>query len=121
MPSHRPERVGEMIHRELAQRLLTEVKDPMLEPISILGVDMTRDLSRATVRFLPLGGGEVTEAMSEALARAGRTLRGPIGRALRLRSAPEIVFEYDAQHEEAVRITHLLSEIGKTLGPEDEA
>jgi len=121
MPSHRPERVGEMIHRELAQRLLTEVKDPELDPISIISVEMTRDLGRATVRYLPLGGGEASEGLVRALDRVARQLRGPIGRALRLRSAPELVFHYDAEHEQAVRITHLIEQVARELPPEDEA
>lgn len=118
MPSHRPERVAEMVHREVAQRLLTEIKDPALVPLSITGVDMARDLSRATVRYLPLGGGEATDELVEALDRASRKMRGPIGRALRLRNAPELVFRYDADHEEAIRITRLLEEVRRALPPE---
>lgn len=121
MPSHRPERVAEMVHRELAERLLTEVKDPELEPISIIHVEMTRDLGRATVRYLPLGGGEASKSLIGALDRVSRRLRGPIGRALRLRTAPELVFVYDADHEEAVRVTHLIEQVARELPSEDEA
>ena len=58
MGGFRAERVAEMIHRELAERLRREVKDPRLEPISITHVKVNGDLSRAIVDFLPLGGGE---------------------------------------------------------------
>lgn len=115
MPSYRPDRVAEMVHRELSTRLREDIKDPGLSEISITRVEMTRDLGHATVFFLPFGGGEVSEKLADALERAGRRLRGPIGRELRLRTAPEIVFELDVRHEEAVRITHLLSRIGSEL------
>lgn len=118
MPSHRPERVAEMVHREVAQRLLTEIKDPELSAISIVGVDMARDLSYATIRYLPLGGGEETASLTGALDRAARRLRGPVGRALRLRTAPELRFRFDAEHERAVRITQLLEEVRRELPPE---
>lgn len=121
MPSHRPERIAEMIHREIAERLLTEIKDPEMEPISITSVEVTRDLGRATVHYLPLGGGASSKGLLSALERVARGLRGPVGRALRLRTAPELVFVYDAQHEEAVRVTHLLEEVARELPPEDEA
>jgi ribosome-binding factor A len=109
MPAHRAERIAEMMHRELDERLRLEVKDPRLVPISITTVEVSRDLSRAVVEYLPLGGGEVTRDLKEALEVAAKKLRGPIGRALRLRHAPEIVFKVDQHTEEAIRITSLLS------------
>lgn len=113
MAKWRPERVAEMVHAELAVRLRQDIKDPELTDISITRVDMTRDLGRATVQFLPLGGGEVPDSLLEALERAGNRLRGPIGRALRLRTAPQIVFTVDVHTDNAVRITSLLDQIGQ--------
>lgn len=115
MSGWRPERVAEMVHREIAQRLREDVKDPDLGPISITGVDVSRDLGKAVVRYLPLGGGEVGPTLEAALARAARMLRGPVGRALRLRTAPELVFVPDHDLERAVRVTSLLDEVGREL------
>ena len=111
MPSYRPERVAEMVHRELAQRLRLEVKDPRVTPVSITSVHVTRDLSRAEVSFMPLGGGQVSDELQEGLDHAAKRLRGQIGRALRLRHAPEIVFIQDTTTEEAIRVTHLLDQL----------
>ncbi len=111
MPSYRPERVAELIHKELSQRLRLEVKDPRVTPISITSVEVNRDLSRAVVTFLPLGGGEASEELVEGLESAARQLRGRIGRALRLRHAPEIVFEVDTHTEDVFRITSLLDRL----------
>jgi ribosome-binding factor A len=111
MPAHRAERIAEMLHRELDERLRLEAKDPRLVPISITSVEVSRDLSRAVVQFLPLGGGEVTEELQEGLDATAKRLRGPIGRALRLRHAPEIVFKVDRHTEDAIRITGLLSKM----------
>jgi ribosome-binding factor A len=111
LPAHRAERVAEMLHRELDERLRLEVKDPRITPISITSIEVSRDLSRAVVEFLPLGGGQVEQDLLDGLAQAARQLRGPIGRALRLRHAPEIVFRVDAHTEEAIRITGLLSKM----------
>lgn len=116
MAGWRPARVGEMVHREVAERL-RQVKDPELTEISVTAVEMSKDLSRALVKYLPFGGGEPTKALNEALGRAGRQMRGPIGRALRLRIAPELVFQWDRNHEDAVRLTALLDQIGKELKP----
>ncbi len=111
MAGYRAQRVAEMIHKELAQRLRLEIKDPELTPISITHVEVSRDLGRAKVHFMSLGGGEVTDSLRGALDRAGKRLRGPIGRALRLRTAPELVFVEDKHTHEAVRLTSLLSQL----------
>lgn len=109
MPGHRPARIAEMVHRELAQRLRMDIKDDRITTVSITNVTVTPDLSRAVVHWLPLGGGTPTTDMVEGLASAARRLRGPIGRALRLRHAPELVFEVDTHTEAAVAMTDLLS------------
>lgn len=111
--NYRAERVAELIHKELAQRLRLEVKDPRLEPISITDVSVNRDLSKARIRYLPLGGGEASEMLQEGLDAAAKKLRGPIGRALRLRHAPEIVFEFDEQHDQAMAVSNLLAKLSR--------
>lgn len=116
MSSYRPERVAELIHQELAQRLMLDIKDPRVVPISITRVKVSRDLSRADVEFMPLGGGAVSDELLEGLDEAARRLRGPIGRALKLRHAPEIVFVEDTTTEAAIRVTHLLSKLASDRG-----
>jgi ribosome-binding factor A len=111
MPGYRPERVGEMIFRELAERLRSQIKDPRVVPISITKVEVTRDLSRAVVSYMPLGGGEPSAELREGLEVAAKQLRGPIGRALRLRHAPELVFTYDERTDAAFRVTAILDRL----------
>jgi ribosome-binding factor A len=117
MSSFRAERVAAQVHREVADRLRTEIKDPELGEVSITRVEVTRDLGRATVWVVPLGGGDITSEQKEALRRAARSLRGPVGRALRLRTSPELFFREDIHHEAAMRVSKLLHDLH---APEDE-
>jgi ribosome-binding factor A len=111
MREFRPQRVAEMIHRELAVRLREDVKDPDLGVVSITRVDLNRDLSVASVYYLPLGGGAPSPEMREAVTRAAGKLRGPIGRVLRLRHAPKLNFIADQHTEAAFRVHDLLAEL----------
>lgn len=111
MPSYRPRRVADSILRELSVRLPQELKDPGLPHVSITEVEVTRDLGVARVHVLPLGGDEVSPELQEALDEAARRLRGPIGRALRLRHAPELRFLPDHHTTEAVRMTSMLADL----------
>ena len=119
MGGYRAERIAELIHRELAERLRTQVKDPRVEPISITAVSVSRDLSRATVAYMPLGGGAPSDELREGLEEAAKQLRGPIGRALRLRHAPELCFEVDDTTEAAIRVTRIIEQLSRERGGEE--
>lgn len=113
MGGYRAERIAELVHKEVAQRLLLDIKDPRLVPLSITHVSVTRDLSRATVHVMPLGGGALSDEVQDALNDASRHLRGPIGRALSLRHAPELVFKADEHTEQAIKVTSLLDQLAQ--------
>lgn len=119
MRGYRPERVAELIHQELAQRLRNEIKDYRLVPLSITHVQVTRDLSRATISYMPLGGGDIGPDLAAAVEDAAKALRGRIGRALRLRHAPELVFVPDTHTEQAIRVTKLINDVVADLPAED--
>ncbi len=119
MSGFRAERIAELIHKELAWRLRAEVKDPRVTPISITSVEVSRDLRPAQISWMPLGGGDVTAELREGLGDVARQLRGRVGRALRLRYAPELVFEEDQHTEAAFRVTELLSVLAHERGRDD--
>jgi ribosome-binding factor A len=119
VPGYRPARIAELIHQELAQRLREDVKDPRLVDLSITRVEVSRDLKRATVHYLPLGGGEPSKALSAGLSDVARFLRGPVGRALGIRHAPELVFVFDTTTEAAIRVSRILA--GISPQPAEEA
>lgn len=114
MSGFRAERIAGRIHEEVAARLARDIKDPNLEVISITRVEVTRDLRRAVIEYLPLGGG-LDADLAERLSNIAKQLRGPVGRALGIRHAPELVFQIDTHTEAAVRVTGLLDRIGREL------
>ncbi len=113
MAYRRVDRVTQVVHRELDQIIRLELKDPAIRPVSITGVRMTRDLRRAHVAVTPLGGeGDGLETLA-ALRRAAGWMRGEIGRRLRLRHAPELLFELDEGLDEAIAMTALLDGLAR--------
>ena len=109
----RPDRVAAAIREEVATFLAEGVKDPrVVGLITVTGVDVTRDLRHAKVFVSILGVGDEEKAGTfEGLASVATTLRGKVGRALRLRLAPEISFHPDESVARAARIETLLSQI----------
>jgi ribosome-binding factor A len=112
-PDHRrSERVAEGIREEVATFLAEDAKDPRITGlVTVTGVDVTRDLRHAKVFVSILGSDEERQATLEGLDSAASHLRSRIGRALRLRVAPEITFRYDESIARAARIEALLAEL----------
>jgi ribosome-binding factor A len=108
----RAERVAEGIRTEVAMFLRDGAKDPRLRGmVTVTGVDVTRDLRHAKVYVSVLGSDKERADTFEGLASVAHHLRGTIGRALRLRAAPEIEFKVDESIAHAARIEALLAQV----------
>ena len=108
--SQRAQRVGDQIQRELADLLKNEVKDPRVGPVTITAVDVSPDLSHATVRFTHLAGRETGQDAAKALARTAGFLRSELSRRLNLYSVPQLAFAYDDSIESGIRMSQLIDE-----------
>lgn len=111
--SRRPDRVAEAIREEVARWLQRDVQDPRITAalVTVTAVEVSRDLRSAKVFVTTMGDDEQRAQVMSALAELAPSLRGPIGRALRLRSAPELSFRTDQSVAYAARIETLLSQL----------
>jgi ribosome-binding factor A len=110
------------MREEIATFLANDVKDPrILGLVTVTGVDITRDLRHAKVFVSVLGSESQRAATFEGLANVASHLRGRVGRALRLRVAPEIEFRNDESVAHAAHIEQLLARVRKDLPPEPSA
>ena len=108
--NRRPDRVAEAIREEVATFLTEDVKDPRVQGlVTVTGVDVTRDLRHAKIFVSVLGSDTERAATFDGLASVAGHLRSRVGRALRLRLAPEIVFREDQSVAHAARIESLLA------------
>jgi ribosome-binding factor A len=110
--NRRPDRVAEAIREEVASFLTDGVKDPRVRGlVTVTAVDITRDLRHAKVFVSVLGDEAQKEETLVGLAAVASHLRGHVGRALRLRVAPEISFRADPSVARAARIETLLEQV----------
>lgn len=116
----RADRVAAAIREEVATFLAEDAKDPRVSKlVTVTGVEVTRDLRHAKV-FVSVMGSEAERATTfEGLASIAVHLRSRVGRALRLRLAPEISFKPDESIAHATRIENLLSQIKDGTVPPD--
>jgi ribosome-binding factor A len=106
-------RVGEQIKKELSQIIQSELKDPRIGFITVTGVEVTNDLSQAKVYLSVLGSEEQKEESLKAIARGTGFIRSELGKRMRLRHTPELVFKFDSSIEYGSRIESLLEQINR--------
>ena len=109
--SHRPERVSEMIRQSVGAFLTSDVRDPRIGFVTVIGVEVSPDLSHANVRVSVMGTDEEKARSLEGLASAARYLRAQVASDLHLRTSPELHFHLDKGLEHAQRIDRVLKEL----------
>jgi ribosome-binding factor A len=104
------------MREEIATFLANDVKDPRIVGlVTVTGVEITRDLRHAKVFVSVLGSESQRAATFDGLEGVAAHLRGRVGRALRLRVAPEIEFRNDDSVAHAAKIEQLLAQVRREL------
>jgi ribosome-binding factor A len=106
----RPQKLGDLIQRELSELLQRELRDPRVGMITITGVDVSPDFSHAKVFFTVLEKQRLEDA-SEGLRRAAGFLRSQLAKRIKLYTTPELRFEYDESVERGDRLSRLIDSV----------
>jgi ribosome-binding factor A len=110
----RADRVGGVIQRELSNLLLTKIKDPRLNMVTITSVKITDDLRSARVFVSVVEGKERMESVLAGFNSAAGFLKSELSRRLGLRYTPTLKFIFDESFDRAASLNRLL----KTLDNE---
>jgi ribosome-binding factor A len=120
----RSARVGDQMRQEVADILMRKIKDPRIGFVTVTEVEISDDLRNAKI-FVSTYGGDREETL-KGLKSASAFIRAELGRRMRLRFIPEILFRYDETAERGAHIMEILHDLedGKEekeeKGPEDE-
>ncbi|MBR6509072.1 MAG: 30S ribosome-binding factor RbfA [Clostridia bacterium] len=108
MAGYKINRITSDIRLALSE-LLREVKDPRVSRmLSIVKVDVSGDLSYATVYVSAIEGFEATVNSVKALKGAQGYLRRELGARLSLRKVPELRFVADDSIEQSANISKII-------------
>lgn len=126
--SRRVSRVAALIQQEISQMVLHEIKDDRVGAgmVSVTLVDVSGDLQHAKIHVSIYGTDEARAETMEGLKSATGFVRRELGKRIRLRRTPEVVFIEDRGLERGDRILTLLNQLsqerqGKNLEPEEKA
>jgi ribosome-binding factor A len=106
----RPQRLGDLIQREVAELIRLEVRDPRIGMLTITSVDVSPDLSHAKVFFTMLEKGKLEDTL-HGLKRSAGFLRSQLARRIKMYTTPELRFEYDESVERGDHISRLIDSV----------
>lgn len=125
---HRQGRLGEEIRKIISELLLRELKDPRLSAmISVTAVEVTSDGSYATVYLSVLGMNPAAEDIEQqqqdvldGMKNARGLIRKEIGRQVKLRHVPDLIFKIDKSMEYGRHIDKIINELDIRHDSEEE-
>lgn len=119
--SNRPERVAQLMRREISEVLQRRMRDPRVTGmVSVTDVEVTHDLSSARVFVSIMPDGPERQRTLDALQSAAGYIRHELAPRLGLREVPELRFVLDTSIERGARVDELLRRIDRGEIIEDE-
>lgn len=110
--SNRSKKIAEEIKREMTDIIRNEIDDPRIDSlVSVTSVDVTRDLSYATIYVSRLGDEASREELVQALQNASGFVRSLLAKRLQTRTVPELRFKLDNSLAYGNRIEQILHEL----------
>jgi ribosome-binding factor A len=113
----RAERVSDQMKQEIADILMRKIKDPRIGFVTVTDVEVADDLRNAKV-FVSIYGGDKAETL-KGLESASAFIRAELGKRMRMRFTPELLFRFDATVEQGAHIMELLRTIEEDKAKKD--
>ena len=112
----RHERVEEAIKKEVSLIIHDELKDPRIGFVTIIRVELSKDLRNAKIFYSVLGKEDAYQKTKEALDSALGYIRSLVAERINLRFACELMFCPDHSTEYSAKIQEVLNKIKEKDG-----
>ena len=114
MSSNRPEKVADLLKREISLILSQEVKDPRLQNINITAVKVTDDIGIAYLYYTVIGKSIRkidSNIESKTLTKLAGMIRSKLSKIIEMRRVPKLIFKFDESIEYSENIENLLKNL----------
>lgn len=109
----RAERLAALMKEEISGIIRRELKDPRIGFATVTGVEVSVDLRHVRVFVSVYGTEEEKRQTLRGLESATGFIRNEMGKRIRLRYTPEILFSLDSSIERGARVFELLHLVNK--------
>ena len=120
MAQYRLGRLGEEIKKELSEIIRYQLDDPRLAMVSILRVDVTKDLRYARVFVSALSQDASLEEIANILTQSTGYIRKELAKKIKVRYIPEPLFIPDDSIAYGMKISKIIDEYVPKNEKDDE-
>ena len=117
--NNRTRRIAEEIRKIVSTMLINGIKDPRINSlVSVTDVEVTSDLSYAYIYVSILGGDE--ESTLDGLKSACGYIRREVGKNIKIRHTPEIIFKIDDSLLKGMYMDELIKKVNNGYNDSSE-
>lgn len=111
MSSRRVQKAAEAIREVVSMAILTELKDPRVENVTVTFVEVSPDMRQAKVHVSVMGDEAKQKLCLHGLESSAGFLQTKIGKRIDTRYTPRLRFELDMGVKKSLAIARLLNEV----------
>lgn len=108
MTSRRLLKAAEAIREVVAASILTELRDPRVRDVTVVGVEVTPDMREAKVAVSVMGGETQQQLSLRGLQNAAGFLQSKIAARIETRHTPRLRFVIDKGVQHALQVNEIL-------------
>lgn len=111
MTIRRQLKAAEAVREVVSMAILTQVRDPRVQNITVLGVAMSSDMRTATVRVSVMGSPAKQTLALRGLANSAGFLQSLIAKRIETLYTPRLKFELDGGVKQSIEIALMLEAV----------
>ena len=113
MASRRMLKAAEAIREVVSMAILTEIRDPRVQNVTVTGVEVTPDMRSAKVLVSVMGDEGRQHLSLRGLANACGFLQSKIAKRIETRYTPRLSFELDQGVKKSIEVGRILHELAQ--------
>jgi ribosome-binding factor A len=103
-------RVENLVRQEVSNAIVRDLRDFLPTPVSVVGVEVSKDLRYATVFFSCVDQNADIEEVLYILKEAAPNLNKQLGKAIQTKYTPRLRFRHDESYDYAHDINMIINE-----------
>jgi len=111
MTSRRVLKAAEAIREVVSMAILTELRDPRVQDVTVTYVEVSADLRHAKVHVSVMGDEEKQDLSLRGLQNASGFLQQKVGKRIETRYTPKLKFVLDKGVKHSIEVSRILSEL----------
>ena len=111
MSSRRLLKAAEAIREVVSMAILTEVRDPRVQGVTVIGVEMAPDMKSAKVSVSVMGDAKREQLCLAGLQHSAGFLQKRIAEEIDTRYTPRLTFVLDKGVKNSLEVTRILAEV----------